>query len=180
MPFAYIALGSNLNSEYGNRAQTLCAAAERLGRLGQVVARSSLYETDPVGFREQAAFLNAVVGLESKYEPLQLLHALLAIERELGRNRGHGVLKGPRTLDLDLLLVGEQIVAGEELTLPHPALPDRRFVLAPFAEIAPLVRPPQSAQTIAELLALLPDEGENRISAVRRLPALATPCWSVF
>jgi 2-amino-4-hydroxy-6-hydroxymethyldihydropteridine diphosphokinase len=180
MPSAYIALGSNLNSEYGNRAQTLCAAGDRLGRLGQVVARSSLYETDPVGSCEQGAFLNAVVALETKLEPLLLLHALLAIERELGRNRSHGVLKGPRTLDLDLLLVGDQIVAGEELTLPHPALADRRFVLAPFAEIAPLVRPPQSAQTIAELLARLPDEGENRISAVRRLPAAGAPCWSVF
>ncbi len=76
---------------------------------------------------------------------------------------------GPRTLDLDLLLVGDTVVAGEELTLPHPALAQRRFVLAPLAEIAPQLRHPQSDQTMAELLALLPDEGENRISAVRRL-----------
>ena len=109
------------------------------------------------------------LALETNLEPLPLLHALLAIERELGRDRSQGVRNGPRTLDLDLLLMGDTIVAGEELTLPHPALAQRRFVLAPLAEIVPQLRHPQSDQTMAELLALLPDEGENRISAVRRL-----------
>ena len=165
MPTAYIALGSNL----GDREETLAAATDRLGRLGRVEARSSLYETEPVGFHDQPAFLNAVLALETKLEPLPLLHALLAIERELGRDRSQGVLNGPRTLDLDLLLMGDPVVAGEELTLPHPALARRRFVLAPLAEIAPQLRHPQRNQTMAELLALLPDEGENRVSAVRRL-----------
>jgi 2-amino-4-hydroxy-6-hydroxymethyldihydropteridine diphosphokinase len=107
--------------------------------------------------------------LETKLKPLPLLHALLAIERELGRDRGQGVLNGPRTVDLDLLLIGDIVIVGEELTLPHPALIRRRFVLAPLAEIAPQLRHPQCNQTISELLAQLPDEGENRLSAVRRL-----------
>jgi 2-amino-4-hydroxy-6-hydroxymethyldihydropteridine diphosphokinase len=163
MPIAYIALGSNL----GDRQQTLNAAVERLGRLGQVVARSSLYETEPVGLRDQAIFLNAVVALDTRLEPLPLLHALLAIERELGRDRTHGIPKGPRILDLDLLLMENQIISGKELSLPHPALTLRRFVLAPLAEIAPELKHPQQNQTIAELLAQLPDEGENKIAAVR-------------
>jgi 2-amino-4-hydroxy-6-hydroxymethyldihydropteridine diphosphokinase len=162
---AYIALGSNL----GNRAQALSSAVGHLRSLGQVVALSSLYETEPVGYHHQPAFLNAVVALETQLEPLPLLRRLLAIERELGRDRGHGPLKGPRTLDLDLLLMGDRIVAGEELSLPHPALAQRRFVLEPLAEIAPELRHPESNQTMAELLAQLPDEGDNRVSAVRRL-----------
>ena len=84
-------------------------------------------------------------------------------------------MKGPRTLDLDLLLMGDRIVADEELSLPHPALTQRRFVLAPLAEIAPGLRHPESNQTIADLLDQLPDEGENRVSAVRRMPTAAEP-----
>jgi 2-amino-4-hydroxy-6-hydroxymethyldihydropteridine diphosphokinase len=164
---AYIALGSNL----GNRAEALSSAVGHLRSLGRVVALSSLYETDPVGYHDQPAFLNAAVALETQLEPLPLLRGLLAIERELGRDRSQGPLKGPRTLDLDLLLMGDWVIAGEELSLPHPALTQRRFVLAPLAEIAPELRHPESNETMAELLALLPDEGENRISAVRRLPA---------
>jgi 2-amino-4-hydroxy-6-hydroxymethyldihydropteridine diphosphokinase len=165
MPVAYIALGSNL----GDREEILAAATDRLGRLGRVVARSSLYETEPVGYRDQPAFLNAVLALETELEPTPLLHALLVIERELGRDRSHGVLNGPRILDLDLLLMGDSIVAEDELTLPHPALAERRFVLAPLAQIAPQLRHPQLKQTMADLLAQLPNEGENRISAVRML-----------
>ena len=165
MPIAYIALGSNL----GDREQTLAVARDRLGSLGLVKACSSLYETEPVGFHDQPAFLNAVLALETKLEPLPLLHALLAIERELGRDRTQRVPNGPRTLDLDLLLMGDTVIVRDELTLPHPGLVRRRFVLAPLAEIAPQLRHPQRNQTMAELLALLPDEGENRVSAVRRL-----------
>jgi 2-amino-4-hydroxy-6-hydroxymethyldihydropteridine diphosphokinase len=173
MPTAYIALGSNL----GNRAEALSSAVGHLRSLGRVVALSSLYETEPVGYHHQPAFLNAVVALETPLEPLPLLRGLLAIERELGRDRSRGPLKGPRTLDLDLLLMGDWIVAGEELSLPHPALAQRRFVLAPLAEIAPQLRHPESNQTMAELLAVLPDEGESRISAVRKLPATAESGW---
>jgi 2-amino-4-hydroxy-6-hydroxymethyldihydropteridine diphosphokinase len=165
MPTAYIALGSNL----GDREQTLAAARDRLGQLGRVEACSSLYETEPVGFHDQPAFLNAVLALQTRLEPLPLLHALLAIERDLGRDRSQGVPNGPRILDLDLLLMGDAVIADKELTLPHPALVRRRFVLAPLAEIAPHLRHPERNQTIEQLLALLPDEGENRLSAVRRV-----------
>jgi 2-amino-4-hydroxy-6-hydroxymethyldihydropteridine diphosphokinase len=165
MATAYIALGSNL----GDRAKTLAVAVDRLGSLGRVTAKSSLYETEPVGFHDQPNFLNAVVALETNLTPVPLLRALLGIEREMGRDRSQGVIHGPRALDLDLLLMGDAIVSGEELTLPHPALQQRRFVLAPLAEIAPELCHPPSKRTIAELLALLPDEGKNRISAVRQL-----------
>ncbi|HTZ58934.1 MAG TPA: 2-amino-4-hydroxy-6-hydroxymethyldihydropteridine diphosphokinase [Acidobacteriaceae bacterium] len=165
MPTAYIALGSNL----GDRAKTLDAACQHLGQIGEVVARSSVYETEPVGYHDQPAFLNAVVALETELEPVTLLRSLLAVEREMGRDRSHSVVHGPRTLDLDLLLMDDTVVSDKELTLPHPGLCQRRFVLAPLAEIAPALRHPGNHQAIAELLASLPDEGENRISAVRRL-----------
>src|ERR1700754_4744988 len=104
MPTAYIALGSNL----GDRKQILAAATDRLGRLGRLEASSSLYETDPVGLHDQPPFLNAVVALGTKLEPLTLLHALLEIERELGRDRSQGIPNGPRILDLDLLLMEDE------------------------------------------------------------------------
>jgi 2-amino-4-hydroxy-6-hydroxymethyldihydropteridine diphosphokinase len=165
MPTAYIALGSNL----GDRTEALSSSVRLLRSLGRVVAESSLYETEPVGYHNQPAFLNAVVALETDLEPLPLLRELLAIERQLGRNRSQGPAKGPRTIDLDLLLMEDRIVANDELSLPHPALEQRRFVLTPLTEIAPGLRHPQTNRTMAELLAQLPDEGENRISAVRKL-----------
>ncbi len=173
---AYIALGSNL----GNREHTLIDAVARLAHLGRVVACSSLYETEPVGYIDQPAFLNAVIALETQLEPVPLLRALLTIERELGRDRSQALPRGPRTVDLDLLLMGDCVVTTGELTLPHPALAQRRFVLAPLAEIAPQIRAPNSNQTMAELLALLPNQGENRVSAVRRLPALPEPGWPML
>jgi 2-amino-4-hydroxy-6-hydroxymethyldihydropteridine diphosphokinase len=163
MALAYIALGSNL----GDRALMLSRAIEGLGKLGWVVARSSVYETDPVGYRDQPAFLNAVVALETELDPVPLLRGLLAIEFQMGRDRSQGKPKGPRTVDLDLLMMGERVVREAELTLPHPALAQRRFVLAPLAEIAPQLRHP-GGKTMAELLAELPDEGENRIAGVSR------------
>jgi 2-amino-4-hydroxy-6-hydroxymethyldihydropteridine diphosphokinase len=168
MALAYIALGSNL----GDRAQTLFFAIDRLGRLGTVTARSSFYETEPVGFRDQPPFLNAAVAVETDLEPFDLLRCMLAIEREFGRDRSNSALNGPRTLDLDLLVMGGCVAANPELTLPHPALTRRRFVLAPLAEIAPGLLHPVLKQTMAELLKSLPDEGENRISAVRRMKEL--------
>jgi 2-amino-4-hydroxy-6-hydroxymethyldihydropteridine diphosphokinase len=165
MVIAYIALGSNL----GDCEQTLSFAIDHLGRLGTVTARSSFYKTEPVGFRDQPPFLNAVVAMETALGPSDLLRGMLAIEREFGRDRSKNALNGPRTLDLDLLVMGDCVATGTELTLPHPALARRRFVLAPLAEIAPQLRHPVLKQTMAELLESLPDEGENRVAAVRRL-----------
>jgi 2-amino-4-hydroxy-6-hydroxymethyldihydropteridine diphosphokinase len=100
-------MGGNLASWAGTPEATLAAAAVRLERLGRVVRRSSLYSTEPVGFAEQPRFVNAVVALETELEPRALLEGLLAIEQEFGRDRTAGIANGPRTLDLDILLLGE-------------------------------------------------------------------------
>ena len=134
---AYIGLGSNLGSPAGDPAEIVSAAVESLATLGVIVARSSLYRTEPVGYAGQPAFVNAVVALRTDMDPEKLLNCLLVIERSFGRDRAASVPKGPRTLDLDLLLMGDLILESPSLVVPHPELPHRRFVLAPLAEIAP-------------------------------------------
>ena len=151
MPLAAIALGSNL----GDRAATLHAALARLGSLGIVQTASRFYETDPVGYLDQPSFLNAAALLETSLLSLELMRQLLAVELEFGRDRSHGIAKGPRTLDLDLLLYGDLIVNSAELTLPHPEMHRRRFVLEPLAEIAPDLVHASRRCTVAQLLARL-------------------------
>ena len=158
---AAIALGSNLPSTYGPPEANLREAMTRLTTLGRVTAVSTFHVTDPVGYLDQPRFLNAAALLDTNLPPLDLLHQLLSIEQAMGRDRSTAPPKGPRIIDLDLLLYTDEHGAGHilqtpELTLPHPALHQRRFVLAPLAEIAPTLQHPTLRQTIANLLLHLP------------------------
>lgn len=153
---AAIALGSNLDSHWGDPAANLREAVRRIRELGQMRAVSSFYRTAPVGYTEQPEFTNAAVLVETEFEPVELMRALLAIERAMGRDRSVGVpAKGPRIIDMDLLLVDDVVLNTPELTLPHPAMSERRFVLEPLHEIAPEMRDPVSGRTVAEMLASL-------------------------
>jgi 2-amino-4-hydroxy-6-hydroxymethyldihydropteridine diphosphokinase len=142
---AYVGLGSNL----GDREQTIRAA---IAALQDVVAVSKLRETDPVGVTEQPAFLNGAIAVETELSPRELLQSLLAVERELGRERGERW--GPRTIDLDLLLYGTETVDEPGLTVPHPHLHERRFALEPLAELDPELVIPGRGR-VDELLAKL-------------------------
>lgn len=148
---AAIALGSNLNSRFGAPADNLLEALRRLEDLGHVTAVSRFHETEPVGYTDQPRFTNAAALLETEVAPLDLLRGLLAIEHSMGRNRSTAPPKGPRIIDLDLLLYGNVVMNAPELTLPHPALHQRQFVLEPLAEIAPGMVHPVSLATVEAL-----------------------------
>ena len=128
MKTAYISLGANLPSPAGTPHQTLDAAIIRLAELGTLLARSSYYSTDPVGYADQPIFLNAAVALQTLLDPQSLLDHLLEMERSLGRDRSHGIVNGPRTLDLDILLYGDRVFSTPTLQLPHPRMAQRAFV----------------------------------------------------
>ena len=147
---AYIGLGANL----GDREQMLREAVQRLATLGEVKAVSSLYETEPVGFLDQPRFLNAVAAIETVRTAGEIVPALLAIERDLGRTRTFR--NAPRTLDLDLLLLGDETIDTPDVALPHPRMHERAFVLVPLAEIAPEEIHPVLRRRFVELLASLP------------------------
>lgn len=147
MTKAYISLGSNL----GDRAANLDEAVRQLSRTEGIgnLRRSGIRETEPVGRTDQPKFLNCVVEVETTLEPLELLDRCQEIERRLGRTRTRRW--GPRTIDLDILLFGDVIVRTDRLTLPHPEMTRRRFVLEPLCELAPdLVLP--GGRTVRELL----------------------------
>jgi 2-amino-4-hydroxy-6-hydroxymethyldihydropteridine diphosphokinase len=154
-PHVFISLGSNV----GDREANILAARRGLEARGfRVTAMSSLYLTEPVDAPPQEWFLNAVAGGETALTPEALLQACLDTERELGRVRD--VPRGPRTIDLDLLLYGNEVRDAPGLGLPHPRMHERRFVLVPLAEIAPGARHPILGLTAAEMLRLCPDRSQ--------------------
>ena len=154
----YIALGSNV----GDRAAMLARAIEKMNGAGlRVLRQSSLYETEPVGGPPQPWFLNAVVETETEMMLHLVLRALQDIEQAMGRQRS--IACGPRTLDLDLLFDGDNVIRSGELDVPHPRLAQRRFVLAPLAELAPRLIHPVLRKTVAELLAETSDSAQVRL-----------------
>ncbi len=151
LTIAYIALGSNM----GNKTATCRKAIGLLSKAGRVTRVSSFYCTEPVGSAAQEDYVNAVVELETGLSPSALLAACHAIENELGRSRL--VRWGPRTIDLDILLYGDQVVNDVGLTIPHPLMATRGFVIVPLCEIAPQMVHPVLQKTIARLLQELRD-----------------------
>ena len=149
MTRAYVGLGANL----GDREQMIGRALELLGGRVRVVAVSALRETEPWGHAHQPRFLNAAAAVETELSPHALLDALLEIERELGRTR-EGPRFGPRTIDLDLLLYGDEVVDEPGLAVPHPRLHERRFALEPLAEVDPGLVVPGRGPVSALLRAL--------------------------
>jgi 2-amino-4-hydroxy-6-hydroxymethyldihydropteridine diphosphokinase len=154
---AAIALGSNLDSDFGDRQANLEQAVGLIAELGEVTGVSSFYDTEPEGVLEQPRFLNGALLIETDLEPVALLRELLTVERAMGRDRTTSVAKGPRVIDLDLLLYadrewGDVVMETEELTLPHPAMHERRFVLEPLKEIAPDWVHPVLGLTVGEML----------------------------
>jgi 2-amino-4-hydroxy-6-hydroxymethyldihydropteridine diphosphokinase len=153
----YLSLGSNV----GDRDENLKAAIAALPAAGVQVRRvSSFYETEPVDYLDQAWFLNCVVQAETELPPLELLRRLRGVEARMGSKKL--IAKGPRLIDIDILLYGQETMDTSELQVPHPRMAQRRFVLVPLAEIAPGLRHPSWSGTAQELLAETPDKSEVR------------------
>ena len=151
----YLSLGSNL----GDRARNLHAAIAALPGVDvRVTNVSSLYETEPVDYLEQPWFLNCAVAAETALAPLDLLHALRGIEAQLGSQKAFA--KGPRLLDMDILLYGDEAIELPELQIPHPRMLQRNFVLAPLAEIAPALKHPRWMANVAEIFAASADTSQ--------------------
>ena len=149
MAKVYLSLGSNL----GDRQANMQAAIDRFPAAGIQLRRvSPVYETEPVDYLDQPSFLNLVVEVETELAPSDLLSQTTAIEKELGRVRN--VPKGPRTIDIDILFYDEAVIETPTLTIPHPRVAERRFVLVPLNDLEPNLRHPVTKQTVQELLSI--------------------------
>jgi 2-amino-4-hydroxy-6-hydroxymethyldihydropteridine diphosphokinase len=157
----YLSLGSNV----GKREESLERAIDALNQNDvRIRTRSSVYETEPQDFVRQPWFLNLVVECETCCFPLQLLGVIERIERDLGRERGPGVVRrGPRVIDIDVLLFGDAVVTTPRLTVPHPRMLERRFVLEPLLEIAPNLRYPGTKEPLRKYLRSVEEQKVRRV-----------------
>lgn len=158
MKIVYLGLGSNL----GDRRHNLASALQNLAAPDlRILRESSIYETEPRDYLDQPWFLNQVVEVETSLFPRQLQRRIQKIERGMGRRPV--IPKGPRKIDIDILLFGEAIVSTPELQVPHPRMAERRFVLAPLAELAPELRHPRTRRTVSEMLADVATQRVRRV-----------------
>jgi 2-amino-4-hydroxy-6-hydroxymethyldihydropteridine diphosphokinase len=157
MTTVYLALGSNV----GDRAKNLREAIRLIGETGvRVERRSSIYETEPLGYLDQDWFLNSVLQGETELSAIELLRRLREIEEQMGSKKAF--VNGPRLIDLDILLYGDESISQNDLQVPHPRMLQRRFVLVPLAEIAPELKHPNWPGTAQQMLAQTPDRSEVR------------------
>jgi len=154
MSFVYLSLGTNL----GERKLNLKSAIKEIGALGSIDQISSIYETEPWGFSSENKFLNMVIEIQTNIPASQLINECLNIEAILGRTRGSALGYESRIIDIDILFFGNEVVKSDELTIPHPHIQDRRFILKPLSEIAPNFLHPFLGKTISELLLICSDQ----------------------
>jgi 2-amino-4-hydroxy-6-hydroxymethyldihydropteridine diphosphokinase len=161
MAICYLSLGSNL----GNKRTNLKRAVTLIGKHPQIklIAQSSLYETEPVGYREQPYFLNIVIKIETTLSPQRLWQVVQSIEKKMGRKPS--LRWGPRLIDIDILLYNNLVLSYPNLEIPHPELEKRAFVLIPLYEIAPGIRLP-SGSDLATLIKNLSEQGVRRIGSL--------------
>jgi 2-amino-4-hydroxy-6-hydroxymethyldihydropteridine diphosphokinase len=172
MKTVFLGLGSNL----GDRQRALQEALERLHGPDLCIRRvSSVYETEPVDCAPQGWFFNAVAEAETRLFPVQLLQRLLRIEAEMGRKRARGRVNAPRVIDLDLLFYGQWVIHTAALTVPHPRMHLRRFVLEPLAELAPEWRHPGLRRSVAELLREAGPQRVRKTDGVLHAPEAFSP-----
>src|SRR5574344_3024022 len=148
MSFVYLSLGTNL----GERELNLNSAIQEIGALGSIIQISAVYETEPWGFSSENKFLNMVIEIQTNIPASQLIKECLNIEAILGRTRGSALGYESRIIDIDILFFGDEVVNQDKLTIPHPYIQERRFILEPLNEIAPNLLHPVLCKTVSELL----------------------------